>query len=221
MTKRNIALATCFAALLIFAVGAFVYERQGDSQQPAVAAAEGDAMVRSHSPIIGPQSAPVTVVEFFDPACETCRAMYPYVKQIMAAFPNDARLVLRYTPFHKGSDEAVKILEAARLQGKFETVLEALLARQSDWAMHGAPDLGKAWQLAGAAGLDIERARRDLAAGNSDAVLKQDMADSRTNKVERTPTFFVNGKPLTTFGPQPLYDLVNSEVQAHRAKTGS
>jgi protein-disulfide isomerase len=221
MTKRNIVVATCLAALLIFAGGAFLYERHADAEQPTVAAMQDDQLIRSHSPIIGPQSAPVTIVEFFDPSCEACRAMYPYVKQIMAAFPNDVRLVLRYTPFHKGSDEAVKIIEAARSQDKFETVLEALLARQPEWAMHGAPNLDKAWELAGAAGLDVERARRDLPASNVDVVLKQDMADSRANKVERTPTFFVNGKPLTSFGPQQLYDLVDQEVQAHRTKTGS
>jgi protein-disulfide isomerase len=225
MTKRNAVLATCCAALLIFAVGAFVYTRQAepqaDPEQPTVAAVQDDQLVRSHSPVIGPQTAPVTIVEFFDPSCEACRAMYPYVKQIMAAFPEDVRLVLRYTPFHQGSDEAVKIIEAARLQNKFETVLEALLARQPEWAMHGAPDLGKAWEFAGAAGLDVERARRDLTTSNADAVLKQDMADSRSNRVLNTPTFYVNGKPLTDFGPQQLYDLVSQEVQAHKSKAGS
>jgi protein-disulfide isomerase len=30
-----------------------------------------------HSPVLGPQGAPVTIVEFFDPACETCHAFYP------------------------------------------------------------------------------------------------------------------------------------------------
>ena len=32
-------------------------------------------------------------------------------------------------------------------------------------------------------------------------------------KVDRTPTFFVNGKPLPSFGQQELFDLVNSEVR--------
>ncbi|MFS8328883.1 thioredoxin domain-containing protein, partial [Vreelandella titanicae] len=33
--------------------------------------------MRSHSPILGREDAPVTIVEFFDPACEACRAFYP------------------------------------------------------------------------------------------------------------------------------------------------
>ena len=80
---------------------------------------QSKSLVRDYSPVIGPDKAQVTIVEFFDPACEACRAYYPYVKQIMAAFPGDVRLVLRYVLFHRGSEEAVTILEAARLQNLF------------------------------------------------------------------------------------------------------
>lgn len=94
--------------------------------------------------MIGPVNAPVTIVEFFDPSCEACRAFHPVVKKIMGSFPQEVRLVLRYTPLHEGSDEAVRILEAARLQNKFEPVLETLLGSQQDWAIHGDPELGRA-----------------------------------------------------------------------------
>ena len=52
-----------------------------------------------------------------------------------------------------------------------------------------------------------------------DNVLAQDVADVQANNVRQTPTFFVNGKPLTDFSPQGLYDLVKSELEA--AKAGS
>ena len=42
--------------------------------------------------------------------------------------------MLRYTVFHQGSDEAVRILEVARMQDKFEQVLDALLEKQPAWA---------------------------------------------------------------------------------------
>jgi protein-disulfide isomerase len=129
--------------------------------------------------------------------------------------------VLRYAPFHKGSDEAVRILEAARIQRKFEPVLEALLKTQPAWAVHGAPNLGVAWQAAEAAGLNVEQARRDMMRAEVDQVLKQDIADIKSVKVNRTPTFFVNSKPLTSFGPGPLNDLVRSEVEEARGKAAS
>ncbi|WP_099868022.1 DsbA family protein [Pararhizobium haloflavum] len=217
MTRRSIVLLTGLVALIVFAGGAFFYDRYGGHPAQPVAAAQDDALVRAHSPIIGPVDASVTIVEFFDPSCEACRAFYPAVKQIMANFPDETRLVIRYTPFHEGSEEAVRILETARLQDRYEPVLEALLARQPEWAVHGAPDLEKAWEIAGAAGLDVEQARREMSSAEIDAVLEQDLADVQSNNVRQTPTFFVNGRLLESFGPQQLYDLVREEVESARA----
>jgi protein-disulfide isomerase len=217
MTRRSIVLLTGLVALIVFAGGAFFYDRYGGNPAQPVAAAQDDALVRAHSPIIGPVDASVTIVEFFDPSCEACRAFYPAVKQIMANFPDETRLVIRYTPFHEGSEEAVRILETARLQDRYEPVLEALLARQPEWAVHGAPDLEKAWEIAGAAGLDVEQARREMSSAEIDAVLEQDLADVQSNNVRQTPTFFVNGRLLESFGPQQLYDLVREEVESARA----
>ena len=215
MNRRTIVAATSLLALCVFTGAAFVYKR-GAAPSTAVA---GDSFVRPHSPVLGPEDAAVTIVEFFDPACEACRAMYPYVKQILATYPTQVRLVVRYAPLHTGSDQAVRILEAARAQGKFDTILEVLLARQPEWASHHAPNLEAAWELAGLAGLEMERARREAVTPAVDAVLEQDIADVRANDVRKTPTFFVNGKPLPSFGPQQLYDLVTEEVQ--RVPSGS
>jgi protein-disulfide isomerase len=215
MNRRLIVAATALLALCLFAAAGFFYKR--GNAAPPVLAVSGETLVRSHSPVIGPETAPVTIVEFFDPACEACRAMYPYVKQILAEYPTQTRLVVRYTPLHAGSDVAVRILEAARAQGKFETILEVLLARQPEWASHHAPNLEAAWELAALAGLDIERARREAFTPAVDAVLAQDLADARTHAVRKTPTFFVNGKPLPSFGPQQLYDLVSEEVRLQPA----
>lgn len=217
MTRRSIVFLTGLVALIVFAGGVFLYDRYGGNSAQPVAAAQGDALVRAHSPIIGPANAPVTIVEFLDPSCEACRAFYPAVKQIMANFPDETRLVIRYTPFHEGSEEAVRILETARLQDRYEPVLEALLTQQPEWAVHGAPDLEKAWEIAGAAGLDVEQARREMSSDEIDAVLEQDLADVQSNNVRQTPTFFVNGRPLESFGPQQLYDLVREEVETARA----
>jgi protein-disulfide isomerase len=103
MSKRVLVALTALLVLVAFAGGAFLYERYGMASVHAVTRAT-ESLVRSHSPVIGPTDAPVTIVEFFDPSCEACRAFYPIVKQIMAGYPNEVRLVLRYAPFHEGSD---------------------------------------------------------------------------------------------------------------------
>jgi protein-disulfide isomerase len=169
-------------------------------------------LVREHSPVLGRRDAPVTIVEFLDPACEACRAFAPVVKQILFMHPDDVRVVVRYAAFHDGSDEAVRMLEAARQQGKFETALNALFDGQQEWASHHSPNLDRAWRLVGDAGLDVARLRRDARSAQADTVLKQDGEDVVALKVDRTPTFFVNGRLLTRFGDRQLFELVNQEV---------
>ena len=223
MNRRVIVLATGAVALAGFAGAMALLDPAGATRgAPAGTGAPNDAMVRPHAPVLGRADAPVTLVEFLDPSCEACRAFHPLVKGIQARYPDEVRLVVRYAPFHQGSDEAVRILEAARRQALFETVLDRLFAHQPRWASHGAPDLSLAWQAAAEAGLDLDRARRDGAAPTVDAVLRQDVADLQTLGVRQTPTFFVNGKPLPSFGARQLAELVDAEVAAsRRGRTGS
>lgn len=178
---------------------------------------ESTIYVRPHSPIIGPRNAPVTIVEFFDPSCEACLAMYPVVKRIMAEYPKDVRLVIRYMPLHKGSEEAIRILEASRSQKAFLPVLEALLEKQPQW--HEG-DMAGAWDAAKGAGLNVEKARATMTSPKVTAALKQDQADKEVLDVRGTPTFFVNGKPLAQLSPQQLYEQVRAEVEASRQAKG-
>ena len=197
---------------LFFYLGMNAYQKRVQNAQDVQVRAEQTRLVRMHSPVFGPQDAPVTIVEFFDPACETCRAFYPIVKALMAQYPNDVRLVIRYAPFHQGSDRVVKLLEAAKSQGKYQTVLEALLEAQPTWADHGNPNIETAFKLTEQAGLDLAKARLDIEKPGMQALLQQDIDDLTALQVTKTPTFFVNGRSLPSFGPEQLAGLVAEEV---------
>ena len=202
--------------LLAFFVGIKTYQRSVQNTQEQKSSQQSDRLVRMHSPTLGPQNAAVTIVEFFDPACETCRAFYPIVKNLMQQYPNDVRLVVRYAPFHPGSDKMVKLLEASKLQGKYWPVLEMLLATQPQWADHGSPNLDIAYQAAAQAGLDVNKALADAATPAIEAVLQQDIEDLTALEVRKTPSFFVNGRVLPSFGEQQLKALVQEEVAKAR-----
>ena len=188
------------------------YQQRVQAAQDVQVTAEPSRLVRMHSPVFGPQDAPVTIVEFFDPACETCRAFYPLVKNLMAQHPEKIKLVIRYAAFHQGSDVVVKLLEAAKSQGKYQAVLEALLAAQPAWADHGQPNLETAFTVAQQAGLDLSQARQAMENPAMQALLQQDMDDLTALQVTKTPTFFVNGRSLPSFGPEQLAALVAEEV---------
>lgn len=44
-------------------------------------------------------------------------------------------------------------------------------------------------------------------------ILAKDAADVQKVGIRGTPTFYVNGKLLTEFGPGPLLELVESELE--------
>ena len=197
---------------LFFYLGMNAYKSRVQAAQEVQVKAEQIRLVRMHSPVFGPQNAPVTIVEFFDPACETCRAFYPIVKNLMAKYPTDVRLVIRYAPFHQGSDVVVKLLESSKGQGKYQAVLEAVLAAQPAWADHSQPNIETVFVVAEQAGLDITKARQDIEKPGLQSLLQQDIEDLTALQVTKTPTFFVNGRSLPSFGPDQLAALVAEEV---------
>jgi protein-disulfide isomerase len=207
---RNLVISLVLICLVIFAAAFVYYDRSQGTNEPAVV--EKTPLVRDYSPVVGPEDAQVTIVEFFDPSCEGCRAMYPYVKQIMAAYPDKVRLVLRYVLFHKGSEEAVRILETAREQEVYEPVLDAVMEAQPQW--RDDPDVTAAWDAAESAGLGVEAARAGMNSPEIDGIIQQDAADVKAVGIAGTPTFYVNGEKLSRLGPQELYDLVMSKVES-------
>lgn len=172
----------------------------------------GDVLVRSHSPVIGKRDAPVTLVEFFDPACGYCKQYHPIVNRILEKNPSDVRVVIRYALLHDSSEAAARLLEAARKQGLYEPVMAAILENQADWLKD--EDAKLAWQAAVKAGLDEKRARTDAASGEVDALLKLDMEDAKAVNVRSTPTFYANGKRLRQLDEVKLNELVQGEIQA-------
>lgn len=213
MNSKKLSVAVVLGiALIAFLVGVYIYQSRVQNAQAQLASQNMDRLVRMHSPVLGPQNAPVTIVEFFDPACETCRAFYPIVKNLMAQYPTEVRLVLRYAPFHAGSDQVIMLLEAAKKQDKYWDVLEMVLAAQPMWADHGNPNVELAYKAAEHAGLDLKLALTDAATPAIEAVLQQDVQDLTALNVTMTPSFFVNGRPLPSFGEEQLATLVAQEV---------
>lgn len=218
MKRKSVFVISAILLLLAFGAGVLVYNGQREKAAHQMVEANRAVLVRMHSPTLGQADAPVVIVEFIDPACETCRAFYPMVKQLMAAHPGKIRLVLRYAPFHTGSDKVVSVLEAARRQGKFWPALEALLTNQADWTQQHTAYVERTWKHLGDIGLNMEQMAFDLTSPEIASVIAQDLTDARTLNVTMTPEYFVNGKPLPSFGFEQLKGLVDQALLDTRAR---
>jgi len=216
MQRKTAYIASLVALLALTAMGGWWYFSSQGAQGQQVATIDRQALIRPHSPSAGRVDAPVVIVEFFDPACGTCRTFYPMVKQLMAEHPNRIRLVMRYAPFHKGSDKVVAILESARRQGKFWQALDALFASQQAWVSNHTVNADLAWPYLTTVGLNMEQLAIDLTSPDLQQAIAQDLKDANTLRVTQTPEYFVNGRPLPTFGFEQLRQLVADELAKTR-----
>jgi protein-disulfide isomerase len=214
MKKLSLVVAASVLLFSVFAIATYLYNKQNVDDVSTNAQNNDLILERDYSPSIGDKDAKVTIVEFFDPACGTCKAFSPFLKQLMKDNPGKIRLVMRYLPLHQGSDEVVKILEAAHQQNKFWEILDDAYASQASWAIHHVVQPQLFWNMLAYTDMDIEKAKQDV---KSTAILQriqQDIADAKRLNVTKTPGFFVNGKPLIKFGYRPLQILIEAEIRS-------
>jgi len=214
--KNNTTIIAVAAVVIIAAFTGGTYYYKQNQKQKALEAVQHreQMMVREHSPTLGKQNAPVEIVEFLDPECGTCARFYPFVKSLLSEFPGEIKLVVRYAAFHKNSVFAIKILEAARKQGKYWQTMELLYKHQPQWGNHQNPNPEFIWTvLPEISGLDIKRIRAELDDPAVMKIIAQDMEDIKQLDVKATPTFYVNKKPLPSFGYDQLRSAVLSAIQ--------
>jgi protein-disulfide isomerase len=207
-------LSSLMSFIIIFFIGKHFYQVQEKKRADFLASENSQVFVRDYAMTMGSPEAKVHLTEFLDPECESCRALHPYVKEFLKKYEGKLRVIIRYAPFHGNSKMVVQILEAARMQGKYEETLELLFHYQPAWGSHHDPRPDLIWNYLGLIeGLDIEKLRTDMSSASIQKIIEQDILDGEKLEVRKTPTFFVNGKPLENFGLKPLEKLIEDEIK--------
>jgi len=220
--KNQIKILTLIGTIVVIAaiVGAAYYRKSVQSERKPFASNDGP-LVRPDSPTLGPANAPVTLVEFLDPECESCRAFSPFIKQLLKDYDGKLRLVVRYMPLHPNSRIAASYTEAAGEQGKYWEMQEIMFRRQPEWGeRHGQPASAPQEppavlfdRYAAEVGLDIEQLRNSVAQNKFASKIDRDQKDGQSLGVARTPTFFVNGRQLMRFSKEDLKSLIDEELR--------
>jgi protein-disulfide isomerase len=167
------------------------------------------------APVIGPKTAPVTIVEWSDFQCPYCGRVEPTLQQIRDEYKGKVRLAWKNQPlsFHPNAMPAAEAAMAADEQGKFWEYHDALFKRQTE--------LGPALydEVAKQLGLDMDRFHASIAAHKHLPQIKADMAAGSAVGADGTPTFFINGKKLVGALPIDSFkQVIDAELAAHMAK---
>ncbi len=152
----------------------------------------------------GPADAPVTIAEFGDFQCPFCNRVIPTLTGLREKYGDQLKIVFFDFPlgFHAHAMDAAKAARCADDQHKFWEYHDALFADQSK--------LAPADLKATAARLGLDRAK--FAAcfdrGGHQEAIQRDAAEGRQFGVTGTPSFFIDGRPLTGAQPQSEFEGV-------------
>jgi len=147
---------------------------------------------------LGPEGAPVTIVEFSDFQCPYCSRVVPTVKQIAARYPDEVRIVFRHLPleFHAQARPAAYGSICADAQGQFWEYHDLLFANQR------ALERDQLSDYAISLGLDMEAFESCMKAPETEARVAADLEAAESLGATGTPAFFINGIFLS--GAQPF-----------------
>src|SRR5262245_1685342 len=167
---------------------------------------------------LGPEMAPVTLVEYGDYQCPFCGEAYPIVKELMDRLGQRVRFVFRNFPLatvHPHAEGAAEAAEAAGAQGPFWAMHDVLFENQEAL---GEEDLVA---YASALGPDESRFVGELTEHVHAARVREDFVGGVRSGVNGTPTFFINEERHD--GPLDLDSLVGAveaEIAAATDRVG-
>jgi len=149
-------------------------------------------------PTKGPETAPITIIEYADFQCPYCTRALASLKQVEEKYAGKVRVVFRDFPLSQIHPNAAKAAEAgacANDQGKFWPMHDRLFANQTKLAV---ADLK---QHATDLGLDAAAFGTCLDSGKHAAEIKKSVEEGQRYGLSGTPSFFINGRLLV--GAQP------------------
>jgi protein-disulfide isomerase len=167
------------------------------------------------SPAMGPDTAPVTIVEFSDFQCPFCGRVGPTLKQIKKEYGDQVRIVFKHQPlsFHAKAPAAHAAAEAAHRQGKFWEMHDKIFADQK--AMSPEKYVEYATELE----LDVDQFKVDVASADVKKKVDADVKEAAKLGSTGTPGFFVNGLNLKGAKPfEAFKEIIDKELKKKKKK---
>jgi protein-disulfide isomerase len=173
--------------------------RKGGNEAAVMAALDASPLMHRNDPVtipvagdpvLGPQNARVTVVEFSDFQCPYCAVAVIKLNAVLKAYPNDVKLVFKQYPLemHSQAALAAEAALAAQRQGKFWQLHDAMYADRTHLSRQNI------LAMAGKIGLDVKRFEEDWDSPAIRQALAKEQKEGDAIGVSGTPTIFIDGK---------------------------
>ncbi len=160
--------------------------------------------------VLGPDHAPVTLVEYGDFECPHCKQAAGTVKMLLARHEQQVRFAFRNYPLegvHPHAQYAAQAAECAAAQGRFWPMHDLLFANQQH--LEPAHIAGYARTL----GLDMARFQAEMHDEIYLQRVREHQRSGDASGVRATPTFYANGRLVdVSYGLQGLMDAVDSLI---------
>ncbi|MGB7094974.1 MAG: thioredoxin domain-containing protein [Anaerolineales bacterium] len=189
------------ALVLLLAAGYFLWPR------PQALAVSPDRL--NDDPFLGADDAQVTIIEYGDFGCPSCRAWHNagILDQILATYGDQVRFVWRDFPVITAfSPEAAQAAQCAYDQGHFWEYHDLLFERAASLRV------GDLKSYANELGLDRASFDRCLDSEQHRATVEKDLEEAFERRLPGTPSFLINEQPLA--GP-PNFQTLQSLIEAN------
>lgn len=162
---------------------------------------EPRVQVAAVGPARGPDSAPITIVEFSDFECPFCSRVVPSIDEVVKTYGDQVRVAFRQFPLniHPRAQKAAEASLCAHEQGKFWQMHDLMFGDQKKL------EIADLKSKAGSLGVDQAKFDACLDGGKYASQVSADMADGQKAGVTGTPAIFINGRFVN--GAVPYGDL--------------
>ena len=180
------AAAYMLIAPLLGISGGVVYARyfqHPNLPTPTVVPISSEVVIGAHPQIRGQADSPVTLVEFGDYFCPSCRTQNADVNSLLAKHKGHLKFVFRNLPLKRGS-VAPLLAESAGKQGYFWQMHDFLYQSPKPVSLQDVDPLLSSWHL------DKQRFHRDFSS-SVPSIVASDVATAKVLKLSFTPTFLL------------------------------
>ena len=170
--------------------------------------------VEAIGPSKGPDDAVVTIVEFSDFQCPYCQRVVPTIDQILTKYPTQVRFVFRNLPLamHPHAQAAAEAAACAGNQGNFWDYHDLIFATPRALSDE---DLER---YASEIGLEMAAFRQCVQNRETQQIVDADLATAENLRISSTPSFLINGIPLSgARSLEAFSEVIDAEIARNSA----